>query len=250
MSQRTIIEEWVIKSQVKVMSHNVDESWMRLILIANESHDKVCDQGKRNKENVTVPISLCFSFDMGVHSPPSVTYTLPNHNSSLSFPEHILSHIQTEISLGHYSGLFSCSKLESLIGPFRTSPLGTVPKIVGSTDRRDIQDLSFPRDNPSRTSVNDQINIKDFRCHWGTFNKVRKMVIDALPFSEAATLDDDSAFRCCPITPSQQRNFIIHWNNLLYWPQCPIRCDECRRSFQQSCWRQVGYPRLKRFWPF
>ena len=42
------------------------------------------------------------------------------------------------------------------------------------------------------------------------------IVIDAPPLSEAAILDVDSAFRCCPITPSQQRNFIIHWNNLFY----------------------------------
>ena len=26
----------------------------------------------------------------------------------------------------------------------------------------------------------------------------------------------DATFRCCPITPSQQRNFIIHWNGLFY----------------------------------
>lgn len=31
-----------------------------------------------------------------------------------------------------------------------------------------------------------------------------------------ATLDIDSAFRCCPILPSQQCNFIIYWNGLYY----------------------------------
>ena len=126
--------------------------------------EKLLDNIKPFNRFSDVPIDLHFSFDMGVHSPPSVTYTPPNHNSSLSFPEHILSHIQTEISLGRYSGPFSRSKLESLIGPFRTSLLGTVPKTIGSTDRRVVQDLSFPRDDPSRTSVNDQINIEDFRC--------------------------------------------------------------------------------------
>jgi hypothetical protein len=34
--------------------------------------------------------------------------------------------------------------------------------------------------------------------------------------TEAATLDVDSAFRCCPILPSQQRNFVIHWNDRYY----------------------------------
>jgi hypothetical protein len=163
-----------------------------------------------------VPISMCLGFDMGVRYPPSFTYTPPNHNSALSYPQHVMSHIQNELSLGRYSGPFSKSKLESLIGPFRTSPLGTVPKSLGSTERRIVQDLSFPRNDPFLASVNDQINIDDFRCDWGTFNDVRKIVIDAPALSEAATLDVDSAFRCCPITPSQQCNFIVHWNGSYY----------------------------------
>ena len=163
-----------------------------------------------------VPNSLRFGFDMGVHTPPSHTYIPPNHNSALSYPDHVLSHIQNELSLGRYSGPFSPSRLEFLIGPFRTSPLGTVPKSHGSTERRIVQDLSFPRNDPSRSSVNDQINIEDFRCDWGTFNDIRIIVMDAPEGTEAATLDVDSAFRCCPITPSQQRNFIIHWDNKCY----------------------------------
>jgi hypothetical protein len=163
-----------------------------------------------------VPIGMRLGFDMGVRYPPTFTYTPPNHNSALSYPQHVLSHIQNELSHGRYSGPFSKSKLESLIGPFRTSPLGTVPKSLGSAERRIVQDLSFPRDDPSLDSVNNQINIEDFRCDWGTFNDVRKIVIDAPELSEAATLDVDSAFRCCPITPSQQRNFVIHWNGLFY----------------------------------
>jgi hypothetical protein len=65
-----------------------------------------------------VPISLRFGFDMGVHTPPTQTYTPPNHNSALLFPDHVMSHIRNELSLGRYSGPFSRSKLESLIGPF------------------------------------------------------------------------------------------------------------------------------------
>jgi hypothetical protein len=163
-----------------------------------------------------VPHSLRFGFDMGVHSPPSLTYTPPNHNSALSYPDHVLSHIHKELSLRRYSGPFSRSRLEFLIGPFRTSPLGTVPKSHDSTDRRIVQDLSFPRDDPNRSSVNSQINIDDFRCDWGTFNDIRMIVIDAPEGAEAATLDVDSAFRCCPILPSQQCNFIIHWNDSYY----------------------------------
>lgn len=163
-----------------------------------------------------VPISMRFGFDMGVHSPPSHTYTPPNHNSAVLFPDHVISYIRNELSLGRYSGPFSQSRLECLIGPFRTSPLGTVPKSFGSTDRRIVQDLSYPRNDPNLSSVNYQINIEDFRCDWGTFNEVRSIVIDAPEGSEAATLDVDAAFRCCPVTPSQQRNFVIQWDNSFY----------------------------------
>jgi hypothetical protein len=163
-----------------------------------------------------VPISMRFGFDMGVRYPPVYTFTPPNHNSSLLYPEHVLAHIHTELSLGRYSGPFSRSRLEALIGPFRSSPLGTVPKSLGSTQRRIVQDLSFPRNDSSLSSINSQINIDDFRCDWGTFNDVRNIVIDAPTLSEAATLDVDSAFRCCPITPSQQRNFIVQWDDKYY----------------------------------
>ena len=117
-----------------------------------------------------VHIGMCFGFDMGVRFPSSQTYTPPNHNSALAFPDHVLSHIHNKLSLQHYSGPFSHSRLNSLIGPFQTSLLGTVPKLVDSLDHRIIQDLSFPQIDPTPSSINDQINIDDFRCDWGTFN--------------------------------------------------------------------------------
>ena len=36
---------------------------------------------------------------MGVHTHPTHTYTPPNHNSALSYPDHVMSHIQKELSL-------------------------------------------------------------------------------------------------------------------------------------------------------
>ena len=198
--------------------------------IATLSHDLLAvitpfipDEWERLLNNILpfnnfsdVPIGMRFGFDMGVHSPPAYTYSPPNHNSALLYPDHISSHIHNELSLGRYSGPFSRSRLESLIGPFRTSPLGTVPKSINSTERRVVQDLSFPRNDPNLPSINDQINIEDFRCDWGTFNDIRNILINAPENSEAATLDVDAAFRCCPITPSQQRNFIVHWNDFFY----------------------------------
>jgi hypothetical protein len=87
---------------------------------------------------------------------------------------------------------------------------------MGSSERRIIQDLSFPWNDPLCPSINDQIDIEEFRCDWGTFNDIRTIVIDVPPLSEAATLDVDSAFRCCPITPSQQNSFVIYWDGSYY----------------------------------
>jgi hypothetical protein len=53
------------------------------------------------------------------------------------------------------------------------------------------------------------------RCDWGTPNDVRNIVIGALSNAEAAMLDVDATFRCCPISPAQH-NFVIHWNGLFY----------------------------------
>jgi hypothetical protein len=83
-------------------------------------------------------------------------------------------------------------------------------------ERRVVQDLSFPRNDLSLLSVNDQIDIDNFRCDWGTFTDVKNIVMDAPLDAEAATLDVDSAFRCCPISPAKQHHFVIHWNDMFY----------------------------------
>jgi len=162
-----------------------------------------------------VPYGLRHGFDMGVHSLPASTYIPANHSSALNHPSAILSYIRKELSLGRYTGPFSQSRLELLIGPFRTSPLGLTPK-PGADEFRLVQDFSYPRNDPHRFSVNSEIDTDDFRCDWGTFQDVVAIVIDAPPYSLAATLDVDAAFRRCPISPSQQPNFVIGWNGLFY----------------------------------
>ncbi|KAG1718740.1 hypothetical protein EDB19DRAFT_1597006, partial [Suillus lakei] len=62
-----------------------------------------------------------------------------NHASSLLNPSIIDAYILSEQAAGRYSIGFSPSDLEHLIGPFRTSPLGLVPK-PHSTRFRIVQD--------------------------------------------------------------------------------------------------------------
>lgn len=152
---------------------------------------------------------------MGVRSRITTTYTPPNHKSALDHPATILQHINKELSYGRYTGPFSRSRLEHLIGPFRSSPLGTVPKAeLGQF--RIIQDLSYPRNNPTHDSVNAEIDSADFPCDWGTFTQVAEIVRNSTSGTQAATMDVDAAFRCCPITPQQQPHFVVHWNNTFY----------------------------------
>ena len=159
------------------------------------------------------PIVCASVFDMGVHTPPLQTYTPPNHNSALSYPDHVLSHIQKELSLRRYSSPFSRSRLH-LIGPFHMSPLGTVPKSHGYTEHRIVQDLSFPRNDPTQSSVNDQIDIEDFRCDWGTFNDVHAIVIDTPKGAEAR---GNLGHRFCLSVLSNTSFSAVQLHHLLEW---------------------------------
>jgi hypothetical protein len=163
-----------------------------------------------------VPYSIKHGFDMGVYSVIHETYTPPNHKSALDNPTVVETHITKERTTGRYTGPFSKSRLEQLIGPFRSSPLGTVPKSDTPGDFRIIQDLSFPRNNTLHFSVNSEIDAACFPCDWGTFSEICDIIRNAPTGLQGATMDVDSAFRCCPITPSQQNHFIVGWNELYY----------------------------------
>lgn len=170
-----------------------------------------------------VPAGLRDGFHMGIHRNIFETYTPPNHASARLHPEVIDAYIAKELTGRHYTGPFSRSRLESLIGCFQTSPLGTVPKAGSPDEFRVIQDFSFPRNDSSHLSVNSDINPDDFPCEWGTFSEVVLLVMDAPPGTEAATLDVDAAYRRCPIHPAQQPFFVIHWRGLFYLDHvCPF----------------------------
>ncbi|KAJ7636484.1 hypothetical protein FB45DRAFT_676012, partial [Roridomyces roridus] len=60
---------------------------------------------------------------MGINSTVSETFTPPNHSSAFAHPDMIDAYIIKERAGRRYTGPFSRSRLEQLIGPFRTSPL-------------------------------------------------------------------------------------------------------------------------------
>ena len=89
-------------------------------------------------------------FDVGIREPVSSITTPQNHASSTMDPSFIDSYITEEQSAGRYSRSYEPAELEAAIGPFRTSPLGLVPK-PHSDKLRLIQDLSFPRNDVRHT---------------------------------------------------------------------------------------------------
>ncbi|PPQ84532.1 hypothetical protein CVT24_006664, partial [Panaeolus cyanescens] len=160
-----------------------------------------------------------FGFDMGTSSIINThTYLPPNHKSATLHPSTITDSIKSELLARRYSGPFDPGRLSQIIGHFRSSPLGLVPKADGGF--RLIQDFSFPRNNPSFPSVNAYIDLDSFHCNWGTFNKIADIVINAPEGTLIATMDVDSAFRRCPIHPSQRQNFVVHWEGLCYIDHC------------------------------
>lgn len=166
-----------------------------------------------------VPHGLRSGFRTGVSSTLTTHYIPNNHNSAINAPQLVDEHIAKELALQRYSGPFSVSQLLTLIGPFRTAPLGVVPK-PNSDKSRIIQDLSFPRDNPTLKSVNSEINSDDFPCEWGSFAQCYFLVAKAPAGTQVAVFDVDSAYRNIPVHPEDQPHFCISWKGDIYIDHC------------------------------
>ena len=138
-----------------------------------------------------------------------------NHSSSLIDPSFISTYIAEEQAARRYSQAFSPSELEHIIGPFRTSPLGLVPK--PHSDRlRMIQDMSYPRNNPNIASVNAGIDADKFPTAWGTFDSTVATLLALPDGCVAATFDISAAYRLTPICPNQQHALCVFWDGLVY----------------------------------
>ena len=97
--------------------------------------------------------------------------------------------------------------------------MGVIPKSTPG-EFRIIQDLSFPRNQPNKSSVNDDINTDDFQCDWGTFAACVLLVIAAPVGAEASVNDVEKAFRIIPVYPLDQPHLVVMWDGLLYLDHC------------------------------
>ena len=139
----------------------------------------------------------------------SESLILPHHRSAIDHPEVIEKLITKELTAGRYVGPFDRASLESIIGPFRSHPLGVIEKSKPG-EFRVIEDLSAPRDQPllsvNATSIHDDIEVS-----WGTFVDALRLVITAKPGAQGATFDWKDAYRAIPIAPDDYNKGIVEW---------------------------------------
>jgi len=141
-----------------------------------------------------------------------------NHASSLLNPEFICTYIRGEELASHYSKTYSPGELEQVIGPFQTSPIGLVPK-PNSNKLQMIQDLSYPRHDPTANSVNTGINSSNFPTTWGSFESTAELILSLPDSCVTATFDISAAYWITPIHPSQQNVLCVFWEGLVWVDQ-------------------------------
>lgn len=148
--------------------------------------------------------------NVGISTTLDRTYLFQKYSSSNLEPVFIDSYIAGEEAAGRYSQAFSPDELEALIGHFVTSVLELVPK-PNSSKLRMIQNLSFPRSDPSCPSVNSFVNPDDFSTALGTYEETSRLILSLPDGCRAATFDIPAAYRITPVRSSQQNFVCVFW---------------------------------------
>jgi hypothetical protein len=155
-------------------------------------------------------IEECQGSHRGYGVPPVYQCLLVVARSCLVLP--VCSAIQCPLGLSPPLSASLCfaplhrSGLESLIGPFQSSPFSIIPKPAKPDKFHILQNYSFPHlpslafPNPS---VNSFINSNDFPTTWGTFSVISLLLHRLPPGSQIATRDVSEAYRTIPLHPSQ-----------------------------------------------
>ena len=153
--------------------------------------------------------SLLKGFDAGIQ-PIYTTFTPPNSPTLLQHPEAYQDMVTNEFTKGRYIGPCTRSEVESLIGPFQSSPLSWVPKPGKPGKYRAVHNFSFPRSpTPTSSSINRSIDPNSFPCTWGTFATVCFTIFNLPPGSQAAIRDVAEAYRTIPITSDQWPGLVV-----------------------------------------
>lgn len=194
------------------------EGWKYLLECAGlaDAYPSIVE-GIRDGFRIGFPIIYC------THAPPNSVslYEQPNIFNN------IIAH---EFEMKRFLGPFSRNELESLIGPFQSSPLSLIPKPHKPESFRMIQNFSFPCvPTPPLFSVNYGIDANNYPCTWGTFTIVALMVWSLPPGSQGAVRDVAEAYRTVPLHPTQ-------------WAAAVVRLAEADRFAINTCTAFGGVP--------
>jgi hypothetical protein len=177
-------------------------------------------------EFADVPIGIRDGFRLGVSSSISSTFSPKNHKSATENPDIIDAYIEKELAAGRYSHGYSPAEFEALFGPYRTGPLGV--SFDQPTKPRLVQDHSFPRNNPSISSITSEIDSSAFKCDWGSFVECFTRVLNAPRGTQVAVFDVDAAHRCMPVAPEDRLHVCISWKGRVHLDHCC--CFGCTSS--------------------
>ena len=176
---------------------------------------KALQQADLLKRFDMIPAGLRLGFCVGY---PIVTRVQnpPNSTSISLYAPKFDEIVHKEIFKGRYIGPFPFPILESILGPFQSSPLSLIPKLGRPDKFRLIQNFSFPL-SPSpqfpNASINQAITSELIPCTWGKFSTIY-LLVSRLPLgSQAATRDIAEAYRTIPLHPS-------------HWPAAIVRISD------------------------
>ena len=79
-----------------------------------------------------------------------------------------------------------------------------------------IQDMSYPRDDPTTPSVNLGIDSDNFPTAWGSFDQTVALVLSLPPGCLAVTFDISAAYHITPVRPDQQQHLCVLWKDHVY----------------------------------
>ncbi|GLB36656.1 hypothetical protein LshimejAT787_0309430 [Lyophyllum shimeji] len=150
-----------------------------------------------------LPSGFCNGFNAGI-SPIEHTHTPDNGPSLYTYSHAYLEIVEKEFNSQRYIGPLSRAEVESVIGPFQTSPLSLVPKPGKPNKFCAVHNFSFLR-APSAGfySVNYCIDSNLFPCTWSTFVTICTTIWNLPPDSQASIRDVAEAYRTIPIIPDQ-----------------------------------------------
>ena len=180
---------------------------VRTPLVAEEWRTALTDAGILGKYP-QIPHFITHGADAGI---PRLyfTFTPPNHPSIATNQTIFNEIVNTEFQKGRYWGPFSKTEIESIIGPFQTSPLSLVPKPGKPGKFRLIQNLSYPRNLSGVRSINSSIESDLYPCSWGTFSTVAIIIRSLPPGSLGACRDVSEAYCIIPLAKDQWPGIVV-----------------------------------------